>query len=99
MIPKSIHDWNTYAGGTGEHHGRNSYSIRGDFGYYSIQPTSKGLGRAKGPYIVQFADEKGLLGKGLWSQLGESMRRSDCVKLCQDHFRDVIQPIFISQKD
>jgi hypothetical protein len=64
-----VSKWNMYAGGTSAAPDKHSYDIRGDFGLYSISPFTTKYGRHAG-YAVTFADEKGRLGGGLWSQLG-----------------------------
>jgi hypothetical protein len=67
--PKSVLKWGTYAGGTGAYPGKHSYQAKGNFGEYDIQPYMTKTGGHAG-YRLYFVDSKGLLGKGLWNDLG-----------------------------
>lgn len=77
--------WNMYAGGTSAAEGKRAYDIRGDFGLYSIQPLTTPQGRHRG-YLVQFADEKGRLGGGLWTNLGLVHSPSAGVGQAREHY-------------
>ena len=82
-----IADWNMYAGGTGAAEGKNSYDIRGDFGLYSISPFTTRYGRHAG-YAVKFADEKGRLGGGLWTDLGTVRSPNAGVRAARQHYAE-----------
>lgn len=63
--------WNTFAGGTSSKDGTNSYSARGWFGLFTIDPPS--AMRPRSGYAVRWANETGLPVKhtsGLWSDVG-----------------------------
>jgi len=77
--------WSMSAGGTGAHHG-HGYSIRGDYGEFHVwAPTRK-----YGGYRLYFADTHGLLGGGLWRDMG-SFRSPQAAKSAAKSFaRDTL---------
>lgn len=76
--------WSTFAGGTGAHHG-SSYSARGEFGEYHINPPSS----RHGGYGLQWANTKSFEGHGghggLWHDLGTFRSPAAAKKAAKEH--------------
>jgi hypothetical protein len=79
---RSVLKWNTFAGGTGAHHG-SSYSARGAFGEYHIWPPSTRFGS----YSLQWANNTGRRAAhgGLWHDLGRFRSPNAAKKAAREH--------------
>jgi hypothetical protein len=74
--------WNTYAGGTGAHHGR-SYDAKGSFGEYHINPPT----RRGGSYSLKWANTNSLPAahRGLWHDLGKYRSPAAAKSMARKH--------------
>lgn len=85
MNPLRGRDFAMYAPGTAAVEDKHAYDIHTDRGEYHIWAPS--LSRPHGGYRLQFADTKGLLGGGLWHDLG-SFRSPQAAKAAASQHYD-----------
>lgn len=79
--------WQTYAGGTGAHHG-NSYAAQGEFGEYHIWPPRRRFGL----YTLTWANTKGRPAPhgGLWHDLGSFSSPQEAKRAAKDHAASIM---------
>lgn len=80
--------WSVYAGGIGERHGRNGYSLRTAHGSYHVWPVYS-PNRKRRSYALRFANtpqDGGIyLGRGLWADLGLHQSPAAAAKAARAH--------------